>query len=266
MRNLVLAAAPFALLASHLAAQGFTTGACIDRTSYGNSSRVQLCELRHTVLPLTNGHLAVSSRSGGITVLGEDRSDISLDAEVRVRANTQDEARSLLQAVKIHTSGTIQDEGPDNLGLSRREWSVSYTLHVPRRLAANLHAENGGIHLSDLDGAITAETRNGGVDLTHLAGNVHATTVNGGVHVALAGEHWSGTGLVAHSTNGGVSVSCSDRYSAHLIAQTTNGRVRIGFPTSALANTGNRLDANLGQGGPTLDLETVNGGVHIDRN
>jgi hypothetical protein len=267
MRTLATAAFTVLLAAVPLSAQSFTTAHCEDKGG-GNSwfgSSEHACELRSATIPLVNGELKVAGKNGGITVIGEERQDIALEARVVAQGSDRDDAQSLIRQVKIITEGTIHAEGPDSWLPSHRSWHVDFKLHVPRKLSeAQVHTENGGISLNNIEGAIHAETTNGGLELEALAGDVHATTVNGGMSVRLTGHQWSGAGLVAKSTNGGVTVNAADGYSAHLIAQTTNGGVSIGFPVTVKGVLNkNRIDTNIGNGGPTIEFETTNGGVSI---
>jgi hypothetical protein len=264
------AASCFAILlaAAPLSAQSFTTSPCESDSGgstgwFGSSERA--CEVRRATLPLADGQLKVSGKNGGIEVIGEERQDIALEVRITARGSDRDDAQSLVRQVKIVTSGTIHAEGPESWLPSRRSWQVDFKLHVPRKLSdAQLHTENGGISLTNIEGAIHAETTNGGLTLDDLAGDVHATTVNGGMNVKLAGHQWSGTGLVAKSTNGGVTVKAADNYSAHLIAETVNGGVSVGFPITIKGTLNrNHIDTNIGDGGATLEFQTVNGGVSI---
>ena len=258
-----------ASLSAQTSAQTFTTGPCTgdDGNTHNNSwfgNHARACELRRATLPLVNGQLSVSGKNGGIELLGEDRQDIALEARVVAQASSRDTAESLIREVKINTSGTIEATGPRS-NWPGNSWSVTYRLHVPRHLAAHLHTENGGIDLTGINGAIDADTTNGGLSLNNLAGDVHATTVNGGLDVTLAGNQWHGNGLFAKSTNGGVSVKAPVPYSAHLIAETVNGGISIGFPITLQGNIRSHIDTDIGQGGPTVQFQTTNGGVSIDR-
>ncbi len=253
------------LSAVTLRAQSFTTSPCTndgkDYFSFGQGEHV--CELRKTTLPLVDDRVAVSGTNGSIEVVGEERRDVALEARVITQAPDRGDAEAMQHDITILTSGTIQAHGPVVNGSSHRNWAVSYRLHVPRRLAATLHTENGGIAVSNIEGTIQADTTNGGVTLRDLAGDVHASTVNGGLDVTLRGDQWQGKGLSAKSTNGGISVGVSSRYSAHLIATTVNGGISSSIPLNVQGRVRNSVDTNLGHGGPLLDLETVNGGVSI---
>ena len=267
----LLAAIPLAVSA---AAQSFTTTPCnSDEGNTHNTSffggKEKVCELRRATLPLVNGQITVSAKNGGIEVIGEDRQDIALEARVVTQESSTEQARSLLKEIKILTDGSIRAEGPSS-GLfsslfGNGSWYVNFRLHVPRHLAADLHSENGGIDISNIDGEIRAETTNGGLNLRDLGGKVHATTVNGGLEVKLNGTQWQGEGLFAKSTNGGVTVNAPDHYSAHIIAATVNGGISIAFPITIHGSLGHHIDTQIGQGGPTIEVETTNGGVSIGR-
>ena len=271
MRRFALGCSALLLLSPLLHAQPFTVAPCGDSGSSNNGGgwffghRGHACELRQTVLPFTNGLLSVAGINGGIEVTGEDRRDIALEARVTAQDSNENDAVALLHRIQIETQGTIRATGPTTIGWSSQSWSVSYRLRVPRHLAAQLHTENGSIELTDLDGSINAETTNGPLNLANLAGTVHARTVNGGLDVRLAGNQWHGGGLDARSTNGGVSVKASEHYSAHLVADTVNGGISVDLPVAGEGHPRHHLDANLGQGGATLHLQTVNGGIEIEK-
>jgi hypothetical protein len=259
------------LFAGQVPAQSFTTSPCnSDQGNTNNNSwfaghQERVCELRSATLPLVNGEVSVLGKNGGIEVIGEERQDIALEARVIAQDSDRDAAMSLAREVKIVTTGTIHAEGPQTWGFSRRSWYVNFRLHVPRHVGAQLHTVNGGIRVTNVVGVIEAETTNGGLTLDALGGDVHATTTNGGLDVRLDGNQWHGAGLVAKSTNGGVSVKAPESYSAHLVAETVNGGISIGFPITVQGKINHHIDTNIGQGGATIHFQTVNGGVSIQR-
>jgi hypothetical protein len=271
MRTFVVGCLFTLLFAGRVPAQTFTTGPCNgDEENTNNKTwlpghQERVCELRRATLPLVNGQVNVSAKNGGIEVIGEERQDIALEARVIAQDSDRDAALSLAREVKIVTTDTIHAEGPQMWGLSRRSWYVNFSLRVPRHVAAQLRTVNGGIRLTNVVGVIDAETTNGGLTLDDLAGDVHATTTNGGLDVRLDGNQWRGAGLVAKSTNGGVSVKAPDHYSAHLVAETVNGGISIGFPITVQGKINHHVDTNIGQGGATIHFQTVNGGVSVQR-
>jgi hypothetical protein len=229
----------------------------------GSWDEQRYCEVREAVLP-SSGRIGVDAEpNGGIDVVGTGGSEVRVRAKVSAGAHTEAEARALASEVRIETSPTIRAEGPST---GRREhWSVSFRLEVPRRSGLSLRSHNGGVSIADVDGDIEFETTNGGVSLSGLSGHVTGRTTNGGLSVRLAGTEWSGEGLDAQTTNGGVTLAVPAGYNAHLEASTVNGGLNIGFPVTVQGNLRRRLSVDLGRGGRPIQVETTNGGVVVRR-
>jgi hypothetical protein len=282
MRRFLVFASVFVLIAAfascprcrrvHAASQqaNWKTSSCgNDEGNTHNSSwwghQERVCELRTATIKLGGAHLAVNSENGGIEVLGEDRSDVVVEARVQAWANSTSDARDVLGKVAIETSGdSIRDDGPHKFW-GNAGYGVNYRIRVPRKLAVDLHSMNGGIDIAHLEGDIGFDTTNGGVGLTDLAGDVHGETVNGGLDIELTGSSWRGKGLHVETTNGGVSLKVPDHYSAYLETGTVNGGIDVNFPVTVQGEIKNRLSTNLGSGGATIHAETTNGGVEIAR-
>ncbi|QMV19322.1 hypothetical protein GOB94_11995 [Granulicella sp. 5B5] len=269
LNTLIASAALCAAATLPIHAQSFATHPCNgddngDHTFFSHfMGGEQACEVRTTTFPLVGGHLNVKDQNGSIDVIGEDRQDIALEARVGARAGSASEAASILHEITIDTGGTVEAHGPRNYG--NRNWSVSYRLRVPHRLAAEFHTMNGSLSLAALNGEIRGETTNGSVHFDNLAGDVHLSTTNGSIQARLDGSGWQGPGLTAGTTNGAINVSVPAHYSAHLVASTTNGGTHVDVPGADPSGVHRRsIDTNLGSGGATLSFETTNGGISIN--
>ena len=230
---------------------------------WGRGDQERVCELRRTTFTPEGNHLAVSSMNGGIEVVGEDRSDIAVEARVQAWAGSESEAREILSQVRIDTSGdNIRDSGP-RFHMSNKGYGINYRVHVPRKVNIDLHSLNGGIEIAHLDSSIRFDTTNGGVELNDLAGDVHGQTVNGGLEITLTGESWHGQGMHTDTTNGGVEIHMPEHYNAHLETGTVNGGIRVDFPVTVQGSIKNHLSTDIGSGGPLIHAETTNGGVEI---
>src|SRR5215470_13589723 len=248
------------------AAENWTTSDCPNEANnHGNwSNHDRACELRTATISGAN-HLNVSTMNGGIQVIGEDRPDVAIEARVSAWADSLSEAKDILRQVSIETSGdSVRDSGP-RFHFSSKRYVVDYKLHVPRGLAVDLKSTNGGIDIAHLDSEVAFDTTNGGVKLMDLAGDIHGQTVNGGLSVGLTGDRWRGKGLRTETTNGGIVLSAPEGYSAHLETGTVNGGIVLGFPVTVNGELSKKhLSLDLGNGGPTIHLETTNGGVSIE--
>jgi len=238
------------------------TGEDKDHTNWGWGHQEHACEVR-TITIAKPEKFSVSSMNGGIHVVGEDRQDVRIEARIEGWANTSSEAAGILREIQIETAGgTIHDKGP-NFHWGHQGYGINYVIRAPRQLSAELKTMNGGIDLAHLDGDLRFDTTNGGVDLTDLAGNVHGSTVNGGLDISLSGDRWSGKGLDAETTNGGISLNIPEHYSAHLETGTVNGGIEVNFPITIQGDIKHHLATDIGSGGPTIHAETTNGGVTL---
>jgi DUF4097 and DUF4098 domain-containing protein YvlB len=238
---------------------------CNEQGNYDNNSRARHCVVKEETIAATGGTIDVDGmQNGGISVKGWERSEILVRYRIQTQAATQAEADSLASQVRVTTAGgRIRAEGPETS--DNAHWNVGYEIFVPRQSNLSLQARNGGISISDVRGQINFEAKNGGVSLKRLGGNVKGETVNGGLSVELTGGNWEGEGLNVKTTNGGLSVSVPDNYSAHLEMGTVNGGLVVNSSIAEVARGTKQVSLNLGSGGTNLRIHTTNGGVSIKR-
>lgn len=238
---------------------------CRNNENYSDS-RARHCEVKEQNLGAFGGALNVDGMlNGGISVKGWERNEVLVRYRIQTQAPTQAEADSLAAQVRVATAGgQVRAEGPAQQDGSAH-WDVSYEIFVPRQSDLSLRTHNGGISISDVRGRISFEALNGGVSLKGLGGSVKGETTNGGLAIELGGNGWEGEGLDVRTTNGGLSVSVPDNYSAHLEAGTVNGGFTVSPSIGEVARGSKRLSLNLGAGGANLRVRTTNGGVNIHR-
>jgi hypothetical protein len=222
------------------------------------------CEIKEQTLPGAGAVSVDGRQNGGVSVKGWDRNEILVRARIQTSAPSQAEADALAQQITIETAGAkIFASGPE----TRRDyfWSASYEVFVPRRTDLSLVAHNGGISISDVQGRLEFTAVNGGVALRRVGGTVHGGTTNGGLSIELTGDRWDGEKMDVKTTNGGISMSVPENYSAHLETGTVNGNLSIDFPVTVQGRITRELAVNLGSGGPTIRAMTTNGGVRVKR-
>jgi hypothetical protein len=225
-----------------------------------------VCEVRETTIKADWESITVDGGvNGGIAVEGWNKNEIHVRAKVKAWDRDEDDAREILDEIEITLDReTIRAKGPKLRG-SRRGWSVSFELSVPRKSDLDLETLNGGISIEDVEGEIRAEATNGGLKLSQLAGDVDVHTTNGGVSVELHGKQWTGRGLEASTTNGGVKLWIPEEYNAELETGTVNGSVEFDFPVMVKGKISKRIRATLGDGGPKIRVTTTNGGVRLKK-
>lgn len=246
-------------------AQKKSGGSLECRDNWKNDRLVSHCEIKEQTLPATADAINVDGKmNGGISIKGWERNEILVRARIQTHAPSEAEAKELSSQVRIETAGgKIFATGPENR--NDHSWSVSYEIFVPLRSNVSLKTNNGGISISDVVGNLEFSALNGGVNLSRVGGTVRGATTNGGLNVELSGARWEGEALDVRTTNGGVSMSIPENYSAHLETATVNGRLHVDFPVTVQGEITRELAVNLGSGGPTVRATTTNGGVSIRR-
>ena len=262
VRSAALAAVVALIAPASLASAQGRVSPCPDRDG---SDRPSHCEIREFTVPLVGNALSVNATpNGGVSVRGWDRGEIQVRARVTANAETQQEADALVADVRVLTDGgQVRSEGRSPVG--HGGWSVSFEVMAPAHHDLTLRTTNGGISVTGVSASVDVQTTNGGITLSDVNGDVRGHTTNGGVQVSLSGEAWKGRGLDVQTRNGGVRVAVPEGFSAHIEAGTTNGGLRTDFPITVQGTAGKHLSADLGRGGATLTVRTVNGGVTIVR-
>ena len=229
-----------------------------------NGRRAMHCEVRTESFRSTGTLTVDGGPNGGATVRGYDGDEVRVSARIQAHASTEEEARALARQVAVRASGgTVRAEGPD----SRRGsgWHVIYDIQVPRRQNVSVTTNNGPVAVEAVSGRMALRTRNGPVSLRRVSGDVNARVSNGPISVVLDGARWSGEGLDVESTNGPVSLTIPENYSAELEVGTTHGPVDIDLPLSEGYRSGKRIRTRLGAGGPPVRVVTTNGPVTVQR-
>jgi DUF4097 and DUF4098 domain-containing protein YvlB len=235
-----------------------------DRNGFNQGRLVSTCEMREQTIAY-GGRLSVDpGQNGGVTVKAWDNANVMVRSKVESAGIDEGSAKIVGAQIQVNTSGgAINAIGPESS--KDRNWSVSFEVFVPRHADLNLKTYNGGISITGVQGNIQFHAMNGGVSLKQVGGDVEGDTMNGGLNIDLAGDRWVGNKLNAKTTNGGVNITMPERYSAHFETATVNGRLNVDFPMTVQGEIGRKLTTEIGSGGPTIHVETTNGGVNVKR-
>jgi DUF4097 and DUF4098 domain-containing protein YvlB len=239
------------------------------------------------------GDFQLRNVNGGITIEAWDRGEVRVQAQKKVRAGSDEEAKKVMDQVHIDVTqpggglkiDTRLPKRGDNGFLS---WmtgnevniNVEYHIWVPRNAAINAESTNGGVHLTGtrgkahlestnggltaqkVTGNLTLETTNGAIRVDDSAGAVQASTTNGGIDVSL-NDVPDGSDLSFETTNGGVNVQLPRDIRVSLDAATFNGGVTSDFDVAGGSKSRRHVEGDINGGGGKLRVRTTNGGIHI---
>lgn len=139
---------------------------------------------------------------------------------------------------------------------------------------------SGDIRADQIAGAITASTGSGDVRLTQSgegdvevstgSGTVEVNGVKGGVQIGTGSGNITAEGTPAgnwriHTGSGDLTVELPQQTSFELYAHTSSGSINSKFAITMEGTISPReLHGKVGSGGPTLDLRTSSGSIHIE--
>jgi DUF4097 and DUF4098 domain-containing protein YvlB len=290
---LLMAAPTEAALTNRLPSPDDTPRAAwFDRYAETRQGPEQTDRVVQTVKVGAGGALDLSNISGDVRVTGTSGNEITIEAIKRVRHRDADEARRLLQQlrvdittvgerVEVRTTYPRRTNGGSERGISAR---VDYTISVPTGAAVAVKTISGDAHVTNVSGEVRAETVSGNVNVTGTPNLAVAKTVSGDViardvesAASLSLSTVSGTvmatGLKARALEcGSVSgdIQLSNVQVERLLAKSVSGAIEFG---AALAR-GGRYDFGSHSGdirivltsqtGFELDASTFSGSVRSD--
>lgn len=209
----------------------------------------------------------IRNTNGRINIRSGDGSKVDVRVVRIVRAPTDEAAKEALASFKIDETSSpdrvVLNAASANagftIGLSR---TAEFDVTVPRDVHVILETTNGEITATALSGRLRATGTNGRISTEALTGPVEIELTNGEVRLDLAAVHENG--VSAETTNGAISLSLAPDAKARLAVRTSNGGVSTdGVDLAVTQHSRQRFDATVGGGGPTIRLETTNGGIRI---
>lgn len=136
---------------------------------------------------------------------------------------------------------------------------VTFYVSVPENVAFTGSTVNGDVGVHDLGSDVDAKSVNGDIQIS-TTGLAEANTVND----ATMERYNIEAGLSFSTVNGSISLDLPDDVNADLDAAWVNGRLDADLPFELIGRVSCRSAKGvLGDGGPELNLKTVNGSIHI---
>jgi DUF4097 and DUF4098 domain-containing protein YvlB len=220
-------------------------------------------EFHKTVAMDADGVLSLKNVNGNIKITSWDRNEIQIDAVKTAKSEEK------LHEARIEVAGSghsvdIQTKYPEHTSNAA---SVEYTILVPRSARLrSIETVNGNINVDGPRGSIKASTVNGKAEVWNAAAELEVTSVNGEVKASLSN---AGKGRVKlNVVNGGVSLQLPASTNAHLKASTVNGNIHSDLPLTINKSKyapGASVDSNLGSGGNSIELASVNGSIYLHK-
>lgn len=209
--------------------------------------------------------LVLEGLRGPVRLSGADRQTADLSFVRRGRGEDRDDGRSVLEGISVTEQGT-ESEYTYALAAEESDYAaVDIQGTVPRQATLRIDRLSGAVDIDGVEGALTIDHDHGSVAVEGAAAPVEVTIKNGDVRVGFQTVPTNGP-LRLQTSNGDVDVGLPPDASIQVDARTNAGTIRtqglsFGPEQFAPVNAGANYTAQLGEGGPTLEVRTENGSI-----
>jgi len=245
--------------------------------------------IRRTIPWSASAHVfELSNINGSVHLIAEDRSDVSVVATRTIEhagsepAPTLDfrqEGERVLVCGDASLCGCHLDWSRDEHRRrddERTKVRVDFEVRLPKNATLDVCAVNGGmLKVEGSEGRYTLRNVNGDLEMVRVRGAGQASTVNGDLEASFMAPPDAAAEF--RTVNGRIDVSLPAALSADLRLKTMNGGLYTDFETTPLPakptteRRGGRFiyradryaSVRVGNGGPELTFETLNGDVQV---
>ena len=237
--------------------------------AHASDHRGAFTEEFHQTYALTpGGRVELDNINGAVHISTWDRNEVKVDAVKYADSKDRlDEARIEIDSTNDHLSIRTKYREHDltfNWGSRNNPPSVEYTLTVPRGARLDeIKLINGALDVTGVSGEVHASCINGELQAHNLSGRAELSTING--HLDAKFDQLPGSSVELKSVNGSVELTIPSDSKAEIEASTVSGGIEndFGLHVNHHNFVGHDLRCELGNGGPHIKLENVNGRIEI---
>jgi hypothetical protein len=277
----VPAALALAGLATTALAEPLTKNETVHQTLHFAGSGPRMLEVR-----TVHGTISVEGYDGDVVDMTVDKSISAKTADAMEKALSEvsleiaDNAATVGAVARYRDGMTCGDEHEHDNNGSWPKYEVRYDfrIRVPRNTKLTVCTINrGDITVKGTRADFSVNTINGRIDLADMGGSGEAITVNGGITGSFAVAPRADS--VFRTINGSVVLTMPAAFTADMNMKTFNGGLYTDFDAKPRAvqtvatpqrqggkfvyATNSFATVRIGNGGPLLTLETLNGDVRI---
>jgi len=210
--------------------------------------------------------LRVTTNVGAIKLDAAETGEVSITADITVKAKTDEQAEELLAGVRVtaEPSGdtlVVKAEKPSGFG--RNQLNVDFTITAPAGLRLDCTNNVGDIRINGFAGRIETHTDVGSVTATGLRSGMNLHTNVGDIKAVYAPDAPAALDVSASSNVGNIDFTGPSQISANLTAAANVGDIHTDRPLTVSGSLGKSVKASLGTAEGQVNLRTNVGSITI---
>lgn len=229
--------------------------------------RAKYEKTEHLMVPVADAfELHLETAVGAITVTGADVADCNVTAQIKVKAETEEEARRLAGQVKIEarpSDGRLHIKVAKPKTLKKRPLEAKMEVVVPRQLKLECSVNVGSVTIADMNDAIKVSGNVGSIACKGVNGDITVSSNVSSVDVAYAQTARPDRSIAITTNVGSIDLVAPPGWSAQVNAATNVGSVKTDRPIAVKGKVGKSLQGTAGSGEGEVHLKTNVGSIHI---
>jgi len=257
VRHYFLVVFIFTLLIAHCRIDPYGINGSDFTVSESFEYEVEVKNQKNFRLDAINGPIDITGMSGATTV--------RVWGERMVGSESMEDAESHLGDLKVivydkQNEVFVETDQPERT--HGYNYKVIYHVEIPESWKVMINNINGEIKVYSINNNVFADVTNGSVGLRDIYGNINIDVTNGNIDSKSVLPD-RGT-IQLEVTNGQIFMQVPQETSADFYSKVTNGNTTISNLTCTNLNMTNRITTGtLGNGNGVIELEAVNGQIHI---
>jgi hypothetical protein len=242
----------------------FTACSCIN---IGDLAKFNYEKTEKLNSPLTPGStLVLENDVGSIVIDGLDVSDCKVDATVKAKAPTEEEAQQLVEQTKIELEPngnilTVKITRPPKK--KHCSISIDFIIAIPKQTALQISSDVGAIRISKITETIKVRTDVGEISCKEISGDVDLQSDVGKINVVYSKAAPAVCNATISTDVGSVDLTVPPECSATVQANTDVGSISTDMPMTIKGTVGKNLRGTMGSGEGKINLKTDVGAIKI---
>jgi hypothetical protein len=242
----------------------FSTGSCINIDGWSRFEYEQTSKLNAAVIP--GSTLALENDVGTITIEGQDVANCTVDAAVKAKAPTEEEAQELAKQVKIaleQNGNTLTVKITKPPKKRHRSISINFDIIVPKQTALQISSDVGEIRISNITEKIKVRTDVGDISCREISGDIDLQADVGKINVVYSKAAPASCNVTIKTDVGSIDLTTPPGCSAAVQADTDVGSITTNMPLTIKGKVGKNLQGTIGSGEGRMYLKTDVGSIRI---